>query len=111
MDLFRQLLEAVYTDRLLQHQGEKVIFKNETALSGNRSLVKSHIVAAGGNIAIDYRLYRKDGTWKVYDLIIEDVSLAKNYRSQFSSILTNETKEKFLDIMSEKVKEQIGASR
>ncbi len=44
-DLFRQLLEGVYMDRLLQYKDEKVIFKNETALSGTQALVQSQIAA------------------------------------------------------------------
>lgn len=111
VDLFRQLLEGVYMDRLLQYKDEKVVFKNETALSGTRSQVQSQIVAAGGNFAIDYRLYLKDGTWKVYDLIIESVSLAKNYRVQFSSILAKEPQEKFLDILREKINQQSSSSK
>lgn len=108
-DLFRQLLEGVYMDRLLQYKDEKVIFKKETLLSETQSLVQSQVAAAGGNITIDYRLYMKDGTWRVYDLVIEDVSLAKNYRVQFSSILSKEPLEKFLGIMRDKVKAQSGA--
>jgi phospholipid transport system substrate-binding protein len=111
VELFRQSLEGVYMDRLLRYKDEKVVFKNETALSETRSQVQSHIVSAGGNFAIDYRLYLKDGTWKVYDLIIEGVSLAKNYRVQFSSILSKEPQDKFLDILREKAKAQSSASK
>lgn len=111
VELFRQLLEGVYMDRPLRYKDEKVVFENETALSETRSQVQSHIVSAGGNFAIDYRLYLKDGTWKVYDLIIESVSLAKNYRIQFSSILSKEPLDKFLDILREKVKAQSSASK
>ena len=61
-------------------------------------------------IAIDYRLILKDNVWKVYDLVIENVSLAMNYRAQFSSILSNNSPDKLLEMLREKVKEQTAAS-
>lgn len=103
--LYRQLLEGIYMDRLLQYKDEKVVFKAESALSDNRSEVQSDIVTASGNIPINYRLVNKGQTWKVYDLIIENVSLARNYRGQFSSILSNGTPDKLLATLREKVKD------
>ena len=47
----------------------------------------------------------KSGQWKVYDLIIEGVSLVKNYRTQFKEIIAKDSPEKLLDILREKVKQ------
>jgi len=35
-------------------------------------------------VPIDYRLYRKNGQWKVYDVVVDGVSLVSNYRSTFA---------------------------
>ena len=56
-------------------------------------------------IPIFYRLTDKSGQWKVYDLIIEGVSMVKNYRTQFRDILAKDSPEKLLEIMRNKVKQ------
>jgi phospholipid transport system substrate-binding protein len=106
VDLYRQLLEGVYMGRLLQYKDEKVIFKNESALSDTRRQVQSEVIRAGGNIPMDYRLVNENGVWKVYDVIIENASLANNYREQFNSILSRDSPEQLLDILRQKVKAQ-----
>jgi phospholipid transport system substrate-binding protein len=111
VDLYRQLLESIYMGRLLQYKDEKVVFGKESALSQTRWEVQSHIAAAGGNIPIDYRLVNRDGIWKVYDLVIENASLAKNYRAQFNSILSKNAPDKLLDMLRQKVKDQAAASK
>lgn len=103
VQLYRHLLEGIYMDRLLQYKDEKVIFKTETKLSETRSEVQSDMISANGNIPIHYRLVLKDGKWKVYDLIIENVSLARNYRGQFGSILSQGTPGDLLATLRKKV--------
>ena len=105
--LYRKLLESIYMDRLLQYQDEKVKFLKEISLGDTRAEVQSAIVAAGGDIPIHYKMYRKDGVWKTYDLIVENVSLVGNYRAQFNSLLSKNPPEKVLDVIREKVKDFI----
>jgi len=57
----------------------------------------------GRKVPIFYRLTNKSGQWKVYDLIIEGVSLVKNYRTQFREILAKDSPEKLLEILRNKV--------
>jgi len=109
--LYRQLLEGIYMGRLLQYKDEKVVFGKESTLSETRSEVQSYIAAAGGNIPIDYRLVDKNGVWKVYDLVIENASLAKNYRAQFNSILSKNSPDKLLDMLRQKVGDQTSTSK
>jgi phospholipid transport system substrate-binding protein len=104
--LYRQLLESIYMGRLLQYKNETVLFKSESALSDTRYEVQTEVIRAGGNIPMDYRLVDEDGVWKVYDVIIENASLARNYRSQFSSILAKDSPEQLLVMLRQKVKEQ-----
>jgi phospholipid transport system substrate-binding protein len=111
VDLYRQLLESIYMGRLLQYRDQKVDFKRQFALSDTRWEVQSEIITKDGNIPMDYRLIEKNGAWKVYDVIIENVSLARNYRSQFRSILSDNTPEQLLDILRQKIKSRSEASR
>ena len=111
VDLYRQLLEGIYMGRLLQYKDEKVVFKNELALSDTRREVQSEVIRAGGNIPMDYRLVNEHGVWKVYDVIIENASLARNYRAQFNSILSKDSPEQLLDILRRKVEAQKTATQ
>ena len=90
VSLFRQLLEGVYADRLLAYSDEKVVFEKETELKKGRVEVASHIrLADGKQVPLNYRMIQKDDKWRVYDIVIEGVSMVKNYRSQFRKILKN----------------------
>ena len=102
--LFRELLQGVYADRLLAYTDQKVVFDNEKELKKGRVEVQSNIVLSDGRkIPIFYRLTNKSGQWKVYDLIIEGVSLVKNYRTQFREIIAKDSPEKLLEILRNKV--------
>jgi phospholipid transport system substrate-binding protein len=103
-ELFRLLLQGVYADRLLAYKDEKIEFGKEIELKKGRAEVQSNIVLSDGRkVPIFYRLTNKSGQWKVYDLIIEGVSLVKNYRTQFREIIAKDSPEKLLQILRDKV--------
>jgi phospholipid transport system substrate-binding protein len=104
VQLFRQLLQGVYADRLLAYSDQKIIFDKETMLKKGRAEVQSYLQTADGKkIPLFYRLTDKSGTWRVYDVIIEGVSMVKNYRTQFRQILSKDSPEKLLEILRDKV--------
>lgn len=101
--LFRELLQGVYADRLLAYSDQKVIFDKETMLKQGSAEVQSYLQTSDGKkIPLFYRLTDKSGDWKVYDVIIEGVSMVKNYRTQFREILTKDSPEKLLQILRDK---------
>jgi phospholipid transport system substrate-binding protein len=103
-ELFRKLLQGVYADRLLAYTDQKVVFDKEKMLKQGRAEVQSYIVLSDGRkVPIFYRLTDKSGQWKVYDLIIEGVSMVKNYRTQFREIIAKDSPEKLLEILRDKV--------
>lgn len=104
--LFTQLLFNTYVDRLQDYTGsnEQVSYDSEQ-VDGDYALVKTHVLYEGKNASLDYRLHRTDGNWKVYDVVIEGISLVENYRSQFSSMLTNESFDSLLQKLHEKVQQ------
>jgi phospholipid transport system substrate-binding protein len=104
--LFRQVLEKAYVDKILSYTDEKIVFDKESTLSQNQSEVPTRIVTSSKTIPISYRMLMKDGVWKVYDVIIENVSLVQNYRTQFNDILAKGTPEQLLETLRKKVKEQ-----
>jgi phospholipid transport system substrate-binding protein len=102
-DLFRKLLGDVYMDRILAYKDEKVLFHKESLISDNKAEVQSKILTGTNEIPMDYRMIAKNDQWKVYDVIIEGVSMIKNYRSQFNSILSKKPPEALLKILRKKV--------
>lgn len=104
--LFRQLLFNTYVDRLQNYTGanEKVVYDSQE-VSGDYAVVKTHVLYQGNDASLDYRLHKTGGEWKVYDVVIEGISLVENYRSQFSSILANESFDSLLQRLREKVQQ------
>ena len=104
VELFKELLQGVYADRLLAYSDQKILFEKETMLKKGRAEVQSFLQTSDGKkIPLFYRLTNKSGSWKVYDVIIEGVSMVKNYRTQFRKILAKDSPEKLLDILRNKV--------
>ncbi|MBT8363997.1 MAG: ABC transporter substrate-binding protein [Deltaproteobacteria bacterium] len=104
VELFRELLQSVYADRLLAYSDQKIIFDKETMLKKGRAEVQSYLQTSDGKkIPLFYRLTDKSGSWRVYDIIIEGVSMVKNYRTQFREILAKDSPEKLLKILRDKV--------
>jgi phospholipid transport system substrate-binding protein len=104
--LFRQVLENAYIDKILAYTDEKIVFDREIMVSGTQAEIQTKIVTSSKEIPIFYRVILKDGAWKVYDIVIENVSLVLNYRTQFNEILAKNTSEQLLEILRKKVKEQ-----
>jgi len=104
--LFEQVLEKAYADKILAYTNEKIEFTKESMISGNLAEVRTRVITASKEIPISYRVISKDGAWKVYDVVIENVSLVQNYRTQFNDILAKNTPEQLLEILRKKVKAQ-----
>ena len=85
--LFSELLESSYADKIDKYaQRVKIDYTGEVP-EGNRAEVRTVVVRPNDRFPLDYRLIQEGGTWKVYDVVIEGVSLVNNYRSQFSRII------------------------
>jgi phospholipid transport system substrate-binding protein len=104
--LFEQVLEKAYADRILAYTNEKIEYTKESMISGNLAEVRTRVITASKEIPITYRVISKDGAWKVYDVVIENVSLVQNYRTQFNDILAKNSPEQLLEILRKKVKAQ-----
>lgn len=63
--------------------------------------VTTKVIGKGREIPIAYRLVDHDG-WKVYDVVIEGVSLVQNYRSQFGQILAHDSPDTLIAKISAK---------
>ena len=102
IELYRSLLEDAYAEKILSFSDERIVFSKEIQLSEKTVEVQSTVFRKTGEIPIYYRVILKDGAWRVYDVVIEGVSLISNYRSQFREILSNKPPESLLETLRKK---------
>jgi len=103
--LFVKLIKQVYLKKSVAYNNEQVLFNQEIVKSDTQAEVYTSIVSPNMNIPVVYYMIRKDASWKIYDVAVENVSLVKNYRSQFQSILQKNTPAQLIDILREKTNE------
>lgn len=101
-DLFKRLLENSYANKLEAYSDEKINYVGEV-VKGKYALVKTEVVRASSTIGVDYKLIQENGGWKVYDFVIEGVSMIRNYRSQFTKIIRKDSYEGLVKRLTAKI--------
>jgi phospholipid transport system substrate-binding protein len=85
--LFADLLERTYIARMDEYGGERIRYLSES-IDGSLASVRARIVTRNGNeVAVESRMNLRGDRWLIYDILIENVSLVANYRSQFDRIV------------------------
>ena len=108
--LFKSLLENSYANKLESYSDEKINYTNEV-IKGKYALVKAEVVRPSSTIAVDYKLIQENGDWRVYDFVIEGVSMIRNYRSQFTKIIRKDSYEVLVQKLTDKINELEQMSR
>ena len=104
IELFKSLLENSYANKLEAYSDEKINYTNEM-IKGKYALVKTEVVRPSSTIAVDYKLIQENGDWRVYDFVIEGVSMIRNYRSQFTKIIRKDSYEILVQKLTDKINE------
>jgi len=99
---FKQLLEESYADQIQAANGDKVVYLNERTDKGYSEVDTKVISSKGEETPMTYKLHSVDSDWKVYDIVVENVSIVNNYRSQFNRILSNGSLDELIRRMKEK---------
>jgi len=84
--LFRTLLTNSYADKIESYSGEGVQYLNER-VEKDYAEVRTKVLSGKTEIPLDYRLINRADDWRVYDVVVDGVSLVSNYRGQFTKIL------------------------
>jgi phospholipid transport system substrate-binding protein len=99
---FVHFAEASYMNALGSYRGEKMIYGREE-IDKNFAEVETHVVGSHGETTpISYMLHLVRGQWKVYDVIIDQVSLVSNFHSQFGRILQTASMDELMRRLREK---------
>jgi len=89
--LFEDYLIAAYGRRFGTYNGEKFIIGTVTPEEDDRAVVRSDVVRPGGDqMAVNWRVQRREGKWRVIDIMVEGVSMAVTQRSEFTALLQRE---------------------
>jgi phospholipid transport system substrate-binding protein len=91
VELFTELLEKSYADQIESYNGEKIVYGRENVSQDQADVNTKIVTKKGEEVAVNYKLRSEGGDWKVYDVVIEDISIVNNFRSQFNRILANAT--------------------
>lgn len=104
---FADLLLITYLDKIDGYNGEQVAFIGEKSSSkGDRTEISTEVTMKDKTrVPVAYRMMPKNGVWCVYDVLIEGVSLVKNYRTQFQDILAKGDAEALIARVEAKVDE------
>jgi phospholipid transport system substrate-binding protein len=110
--LFGELLERSYINKIESYTGEqKVLYTKETIDKDGYASVRTEIVIKrDANVEVEYRLFRREGNWQVYDVVIEGVSLVNNYRTQFNNIVSQESYDALMKKLKLKLEQERVAS-
>lgn len=86
VSLFQTLLTSSYAEKVESYSGEGVQYLNERT-EKDYAEVRTKILSGKTEIPLDYRLINRGTDWRVYDVVVDGVSLVNNYRGQFTKIL------------------------
>jgi len=103
-EAFVSLLERSYLKRIPAYGGQNVEYKRED-IAGNNAKVQTEIIDKDKKIIVEFRLKIVQGTWMIYDVVAEGVSLVMNYRSQFAEVLNKGTGEDLLKTIQDRIEQ------
>ncbi len=101
--LYSRLIMQRYIGRIESYSDETVAY-NKEVIKGDKARVYTKIIKPSSEIPIIYSLKNTSGEWLVYDVIVEGISLVRNYRSEFDSILKRNDFAFLLEKVAEKAK-------
>jgi phospholipid transport system substrate-binding protein len=108
VDAFKKLIHRTYTRRFKANQAFSVDFQGEPLEREGRAQVRTTIHSGDTTADVFYSMFRpaeREGWW-VYDIVIDDVSMMRNYRTQFTRVIKKDGFDKLLERIEKKAGEQ-----
>ncbi len=109
--LFTELIENSYINNLDSYNGEKVTVTGEKQDQGFAQVNTKIVANNGEQYSVEYKLYQAGNDWKVYDVVIENISIVNNYRSQFTRVIARSSFEDLMRKMKDKQFEAVGKNQ
>jgi phospholipid transport system substrate-binding protein len=106
-ELFGNLFERSYNRLVLRFLGERQTVYGATSVDNGRAVVRTTLVSKNdAKLPVDYQLLSNGERWAIYDVVIDGVSLAMNYRAQFTKILRTSSYETLIQRIKDKIEEE-----
>ncbi len=102
--LLLKTIEGTYLGRIKAYTNQSVEYRGEE-IRGNRATVNTVIIAATGEIPVNYRLRQRSDGWFVYDVEVENVSMVNSYRDTYRDIVGRDGMDSLLEQMRAKLAE------
>lgn len=100
--VFAGLLGRTYADSIESFSRQNVLYTREVEDKDYAEVDTKIVTDKREELSINYKLHRVNNEWKVYDLVIEDISLVNNYRSQFDRVIARSSFAELIRVMKEK---------
>lgn len=102
-EVFGNFLTANYLKKIQSgFKGEKVVYLDYEKINETKAFVETKIIRESVEIPVNYSMLVSNNSWRIYDVKIEGVSLMKNYRVQFNSILRKESPDQLIETLRKK---------
>jgi phospholipid transport system substrate-binding protein len=99
---FTQLLEETYADQIELANGDQVTYLNERVEKDYAEIATKVVSPKGEETSMTYKLHPVNSDWRVFDIVVENISIVNNYRSQFNRVLSNASMDELIKRMKEK---------
>jgi len=100
--IFAELLGKSYAERIESSTNQNILYTREIEDKDYAQVDTKIVSEKYAEFSINYKLHSVDKEWKVYDIVIEDISLVNNYRSQFDRVIARSSFEELVRMMKEK---------
>lgn len=100
--LFVKLIRDTVANKIDQYYDEQVFYLIEER-EGSFAQVRTNLIGPKVDTSVDFRLENQSGKWLVYDVVIDGISIVKNYRTQFSQIIRDNTYAGLVEKMKQRV--------
>ena len=101
-ELFVKVLEGTYLNRIGEYTDGKVQYLKQR-VKGDKAIIDTKIVTEELSIPVQYKMIFVNDTWQVFDVVIEGVSLIRNYRASYGEIIRKDGYDGLFALMEQKV--------
>ena len=105
IDVFAEFLCKYYLTRLQErYKNENVIYLGQRLINDSKALVSVNVLWRGLEVPVEVRMLNRNGTWKVYDIIVVGISGVQNYRAQFQELLLKISPGQVITLIENRIK-------
>ena len=102
---FQRMVRNSSAKRLELYRADSTIYEPAKMKGTDEARVIAHLWNKGKESVLEYKMSLVNGNWKAWDLVIDDLSTARNYKEQFGQILKTKSFAELIDIISKKADE------